>query len=68
MEDRDREYGSDMGDEASPGAAQRLVRIDGPAGDAACWLERVCPECGAIDDGPTAAACWRCGAVREAES
>jgi hypothetical protein len=27
-------------------------------GNAACWLDRVCPECGAFVEGP---ACWRCG-------
>jgi hypothetical protein len=30
-------------------------------GDAACWLGRVCPECGALDEGAVEAGCWRCG-------
>ncbi|MDT0158551.1 hypothetical protein Q9R19_13045 [Microbacterium sp. ARD32] len=29
-------------------------------GDSACWLSRVCPECGALLD-DLAAPCWRCG-------
>lgn len=29
-------------------------------GDAVCWLDRVCPDCGALADS-TAATCWRCG-------
>jgi hypothetical protein len=29
-------------------------------GDSACWLSRVCPECGALID-DLAAPCWRCG-------
>ncbi|TXN29186.1 hypothetical protein FVP33_13450 [Lacisediminihabitans profunda] len=28
-----------------------------------CWLERVCPECGALVEGPLPRACWRCGAT-----
>ena len=30
-------------------------------GDAACWLGRVCPDCGALNDAPGPEACWRCG-------
>lgn len=35
-------------------------------GDSACWLDQVCPECGALPEGhdPTAP-CWRCGTVRD---
>ncbi|WP_309129558.1 hypothetical protein [Microbacterium sp.] len=29
-------------------------------GDSACWLSKVCPECGALLDDLTAP-CWRCG-------
>jgi len=29
-------------------------------GDSACWLSKVCPECGALLDDP-ASPCWRCG-------
>lgn len=32
-------------------------------GDAACWLDRVCPECGAFQE--SAGACWRCGAATQ---
>ncbi|TQM78363.1 hypothetical protein FHX81_0629 [Saccharothrix saharensis] len=33
-----------------------------PVGDPVCWLSRVCPECGALDEGPARAVCPRCGA------
>jgi len=40
-----------------------IIRIPEPVGDAACWLARVCPECGALDESPEAAEeCARCGA------
>ncbi len=29
-------------------------------GDPVCWLERVCPECGAFAEAE-AEECWRCG-------
>lgn len=38
------------------------VELDG--GDPACWLGRVCDECGALIEGPRSLPCWRCGAVR----
>ncbi|WP_280527569.1 hypothetical protein [Agromyces archimandritae] len=31
-------------------------------GDPVCWLDRVCPECGAFAKGADAARCRRCGA------
>ena len=35
---------------------------DGPAGgDPVCWLEQVCPECGALVEADLPAMCWRCG-------
>jgi len=38
-------------------------------GDSACWLAKVCPECGALLE-DSSAPCWRCGlepgAVRSA--
>jgi len=34
------------------------------AGDAACWLGLVCPDCGALN--AAGIPCWRCG--REAAS
>jgi rubrerythrin len=36
-------------------------------GDPACWLRRVCPECGAIADTDPPAACPRCGAAMPAD-
>ncbi|MEV8441153.1 hypothetical protein AB0425_27555 [Actinosynnema sp. NPDC051121] len=33
-----------------------------PSGDPVCWLSRVCPECGSLDDGPARPVCSRCGA------
>jgi ribosomal protein L40E len=33
--------------------------------DSVCWLERVCEACGALDDGPPAPVCGRCGTPRE---
>ncbi|WP_300008059.1 hypothetical protein [Pseudonocardia sp.] len=33
-------------------------------GDPVCWLDQVCPECGAMPTGDgeaTADRCWRCG-------
>ncbi len=29
-------------------------------GEAVCWLDRVCPDCGALAEHATAT-CWRCG-------
>lgn len=34
-------------------------------GDAACWLDRVCPACGALQDTAPFARCHRCGAAAE---
>ena len=33
-------------------------------GEAACALHRVCDACGALEDGPPAPVCGRCGAAR----
>jgi hypothetical protein len=35
-------------------------------GDPVCWLDRVCPECGRLDDGEPPARCPGCGAARTA--
>ncbi|MFC9324544.1 hypothetical protein [Kitasatospora sp. NPDC057015] len=50
-----------MTDEDGPG--------DGPGGlpepaggEAACWLNRVCPECDAVLDAAPPTVCHRCGA------
>lgn len=32
-------------------------------GDPACWLEQVCPECGAFVSGTLPARCWRCDSL-----
>ena len=32
-----------------------------PSGDPACWLQQVCPECGAFVEAPLPTLCWRCG-------
>ncbi|HLQ80274.1 MAG TPA: hypothetical protein VK122_04195 [Brachybacterium sp.] len=38
------------------------------AGEEVCWLDRLCPECGAMPEGAGAddptVPCWRCGTVR----
>ncbi|MEU9078339.1 hypothetical protein [Kitasatospora sp. NPDC048538] len=36
-------------------------------GEPACWLDRVCPECGRLRDRPGPGRCESCGAV-DAES
>lgn len=37
-----------------------MTEADEEGGEAVCWLDRVCPDCGALTS-PDAAACWRCG-------
>ncbi len=32
-----------------------------PGGDPVCWLDRVCPDCGAMPSADGGARCWRCG-------
>ena len=34
-------------------------------GETACDLHRVCDACGALEDGPPALVCGRCGAARD---
>ncbi|MFJ9696998.1 hypothetical protein [Kitasatospora sp. NPDC101183] len=34
-------------------------------GEPACWLERVCPECGRLRERPGPQACENCGWVEE---
>lgn len=42
---------------------------ESPAGEAACWIGLLCPECGAVPEGTTGPEdpCWRCGAIRARE-
>ncbi|MBH0053504.1 MULTISPECIES: hypothetical protein [unclassified Salinibacterium] len=40
---------------------------DTVAGDAACWLPRVCEQCGALVEGELPAPCWRCGVMMGGE-
>jgi len=42
--------------------------VDDEAGDAVCWLTRVCDRCGALADGPAPAVCPRCGHERDADA
>jgi DNA-binding MarR family transcriptional regulator len=67
----DRPAGSPMSGEPPASGAQRAAAAPGndrrPAdppegGDPACWLTRVCPACGRLDDGPPPATCPGCGA------
>lgn len=38
-------------------------------GDPVCWLDRLCPECGAMPSGDDAAGpCWRCGTEPEPDA
>ncbi|WP_298040737.1 hypothetical protein [uncultured Microbacterium sp.] len=39
---------------------------DDMGGDSACWLSKVCPECGAMLD-HCGALCWRCGTAPSAK-
>ena len=32
-------------------------------GDPVCWLEQVCPDCGALVSAELPARCWRCEAL-----
>lgn len=62
----------DLGDElgwtrSSPTAPQAAAADAAEyGGDAVCWLGRVCPECGAMNEGAPDGAtrpCWHCGAI-----
>ncbi|MCZ4124458.1 hypothetical protein [Streptomyces sp. H39-S7] len=45
------------------GSAAPSGTVAGPeGGESACWLDRVCPRCDAVADGPPPARCPRCGA------
>ena len=43
---------------------QRVPGHGQAGGEAACALHRVCEDCGALEDGPPAPVCPRCGAAR----
>jgi len=47
---------------ASPAAAPSLDAAEplDQGGDAACWLGRVCDNCGALIEGSRGVPCWRC--------
>lgn len=48
---------SERHQEERPHAADGLTE----GGDPVCWLDRVCDECGAMREDPSAAVCARCG-------
>lgn len=55
-------------DDDGPEPQRIAPMMQEPAGDDACWLGELCPECGAMPEGAGAqdatVPCWRCGAVR----
>ncbi|MFC5993227.1 hypothetical protein ACFQE5_03255 [Pseudonocardia hispaniensis] len=40
----------------------RAYEPDDEVGDPACWMNRVCPECGGLADEDPPTRCQRCGA------
>ena len=52
---------------SSAGLPAPIGTQSGPAaelgGDAACWLDRVCPACGGLAEGEPSADCIRCGHI-----
>ncbi|MET9612538.1 hypothetical protein [Kitasatospora indigofera] len=47
---------------AEEAGAARTGVPEPDGGEAACWLNRVCPECDAVLDSAPPAVCHRCGA------
>lgn len=45
-------------------SAEDLPAPEDAVGDPACALHRVCEACGALEDGPPAPVCGRCGTAR----
>ncbi|WAP53857.1 hypothetical protein [Streptomyces sp. S465] len=45
--------------------AARPVPAEPEGGESACWLDKVCGACGAIQDTAPFDRCARCGAARE---
>lgn len=54
--------GDRVGGAVGPRVDRAVVAADaGGVGDPACWLHRLCPECGAVPAGRGERVCWRCG-------
>lgn len=58
----DADPGASGGGHAHPRVEHVFESAFEPVGDAVCWLERVCDDCGAIIEAALPASCWRCGA------
>jgi hypothetical protein len=48
------------------GRAEVVMALQEPqefeaVGDRVCWIESVCPDCGALIEAELPADCWRCG-------
>ncbi|MFE2754541.1 hypothetical protein ACFXGA_21335 [Actinosynnema sp. NPDC059335] len=52
-----------MGSDGDDVPVTAVRREETEGGDPVCRLSRVCPECGALDDGPARPVCPRCGAT-----
>lgn len=50
---------------ADPDPDPALAPAEPEGGEPACWLDRVCADCGAIQDTAPFVRCARCGAPRE---
>ncbi|MFW6693011.1 hypothetical protein [Streptomyces sp. MAR4 CNX-425] len=54
--------GDENGDEPATVPEPAATGAAGPeGGEPACWLERVCPECGRLADTAPPVRCARCG-------
>lgn len=51
----------------TPDAGRDPASSTDDIGDPVCWLDRLCPDCGAMpspeEDGGPPRTCWRCGAA-----
>ena len=54
-----------MSDDTDPRQPADGAPAEPEGGDAACWLDRVCAACGAIQDTARFDRCERCGAPTE---
>lgn len=43
------------------------VDADAEVGDPVCWVDQLCPECGAMPTADEQGRCWRCGTPAPAE-